>query len=483
MNRNLISLGAMLCGLVAAVILPGNALGLGLFVTAVLIYAVVIAARPAEISIHTLCFGALSAGLVSMVVVRAAGWVVWVDLLAAACFASLAVRGGETWRSLVRGALAVGTSLLRGLGFVLQPLRSRLGPALRGRSAPVMRGVVIGMALLVVFGALFASADRAFLHLASSLFSPDVEVSQFPARVFLLALFTAVAGALVVAGPRFTPATEDDAFGQEKSPRALGFPEWSISLGLLNVLFATFVIVQLTVLFGGRAHVLDTVDLSYAEYARSGFFQLVAVALLALGVIAASVRWASADSRKEIVALRSLMGLLCVFTLVVLGSALKRLMLYEDVYGLTRLRVSVHASILFIAAVFILVIIAGLLWKGSWLPRAFAYLVGISLLTFSLANPEGLIARQNADRFMRTGKVDVGYLQTLSADAALSLDGLNPLDRKCILLRMGMTLSGQDGWAAFNLARNRARSPVETARTSPALGACPDQGYYEFMAP
>ncbi|HYN37310.1 MAG TPA: DUF4173 domain-containing protein [Actinomycetota bacterium] len=466
MTRGSLSLGALGCGLAAALILPGNAPGLGVFVVALTVSGVVLAARPTEPSYHSTFFGVIAIGLASMAVVRSAGWVVGIDLIAAASFASLAVAGGATWRGVVRGAGAAGTALIRGVGFSLEPLRGRVGPAVRGRAAPLLSGLAIGIGLLVVFGALVVSADRAFLHLATRLFSPGVEVSQFPARIYLFVLFAAFTGALIVIGPRYAPALEEGAFEENGSRRSLGPSEWGIALGLLNVLFATFVIVQLTVLFGGRSHVLDTVNLSYAEYARAGFFQLVAVALLVLAVIAASVRWARADSRGQVVALRVMLGLLCVLTLVVLGSALKRLMLYEDVFGLTRLRISVHATILCMALVFLMLIIAGLLWRGDWLPRAFAYLAGVSLLVFSLANPDALIARQNAGRFQRTGNIDVAYLQTLSADAAGSLGGLDPGDRVCVLRAIGETLTSGPGWASFNFARARALSEVQRAETS-----------------
>ena len=80
------------------------------------------------------------------------------------------------------------------------------------------------------------------------------------------------------------------------------------------------------------AHVLDTAGLTYAEYARSGFAQLLAVAALTFAVIAAARRWAAAA------AAAALLAALCVLTLVVLASALKRLGLYEETYGFTRLR-------------------------------------------------------------------------------------------------------------------------------------------------
>ena len=73
--------------------------------------------------------------------------------------------------------------------------------------------------------------------------------------------------------------------------------EWLVPIVVLDALFLTFVTVQLTVLFGGHRHVLGTEGLTYAEYARSGFGQLVVVTLLTLSVVAATVRFAPRHSR------------------------------------------------------------------------------------------------------------------------------------------------------------------------------------------
>ena len=56
-------------------------------------------------------------------------------------------------------------------------------------------------------------------------------------------------------------------------------------LGVLDALFLAFVAVQATVLFGGHAHVLETEGLTYAEYARQGFWQLLWVSALTLLVL------------------------------------------------------------------------------------------------------------------------------------------------------------------------------------------------------
>lgn len=238
----------------------------------------------------------------------------------------------------------------------------------------------------------------------------------------------------------------------------------------MNLLFAGFVGVQMAVLFGGRHHVLDTVGLSYAQYARQGFFQLVGVAALVMLVIAAAIRWARAETGAQRILLRFLLGALCAFTLVILASALRRLTLYEELYGLTRLRISVHAVILWLALLFTMMIVAGLLWRGTWLPRAFVYATAGALLIFSLVNPEGLIARQNVERFRATGSIDLSYLEGLSADAVPALSGLRADMRDCVFEEIGAGLDRAAGWASFNLARARATRVIE--QFDDPVGSC-----------
>jgi hypothetical protein len=53
-------------------------------------------------------------------------------------------------------------------------------------------------------------------------------------------------------------------------------------LGLLDLLFLTFVVIQVRYLFGGAGRVAATAGLTHTEYARRGFFELVTVTALAL---------------------------------------------------------------------------------------------------------------------------------------------------------------------------------------------------------
>jgi hypothetical protein len=226
----------------------------------------------------------------------------------------------------------------------------------------------------------------------------------------------------------------------------------AIGLGALDATFAVFVAIQLTTLFGGHEHVLGTAGLTYAEYARSGFFQLAAVAALTLAVVAAAARWAPGDRLT-----RALLAVLCAFALVVLASALRRLGLYEDAFGATRLRLLVHVALLWLGAVFALVLLAGGLRDGARLPRAIVAVSAATVLGFVVIDPDARIAERNVDRYLETGRLDRATLARLSADAAPAIARLPAPLAACVAADLRAALAAPDGLAGANLARSRAR--------------------------
>jgi hypothetical protein len=251
-----------------------------------------------------------------------------------------------------------------------------------------------------------------------------------------------------------------------RPPRAtLGRTEWIVAIAALDLLFAAFVLVQVTTLFGGDEHVLRTAGLTYAEYARQGFAQLEVVAALTLAVVTAAARWGPPGDRL----LRVLLAVLCVLTLVVLASALKRLGLYEHAFGFTRLRFVVHAQLLWLGALFLSLLVAGAIRRTAWLPRATVALSAAAALVFSISDPDRWIAERNVDRYERTGRIDIHYLRDLSPDAAPVVRRVPPDLAECIAGPMRSQVEGADGLAGANLARARARRAL--ARV-PANAVC-----------
>jgi hypothetical protein len=462
------SIAALSAAVFAGAVLPtdsGPGIAIPLVALAV-VAAVAIIALP-DLGPHGVVFGSLSLILTSVAALRAAEWVVVLDLLFAVALSSYALAGGGTWWETIRGLFLAGGRLHRAPAFLFKPL---VREAKDGRDlGPLVRGVLVSGVLLFVFGALFAGADTAFAQIAGNVVDGALpNVGTLPGRFIAAAVISLFATTLVLVMPRYSPAAEGwlgrlhaadwsrPGSGSADETMRSSRVEWLIPLVALNLLFASFVAIQLTVLFGGRDHVLRTSGLTYAEYARSGFFQLVAVAALVLIVIAmTTVRTRKAtEGDRRIVKL--LLGCLCLLTLVVLASALRRIGLYEDALGFTRLRLFVHGTIFWLGAVFALIILGGIV-GSAWLPRAAIVATAVALLVFTAINPDALIAERNVARFEETGRIDTAYLRTLSADAAPALMELPAARRACALELLGRNLAQPDPWFGWNLGRERAR--------------------------
>ncbi|MEV0224037.1 DUF4173 domain-containing protein [Streptomyces sp. NPDC050704] len=402
-------------------------------------------------------------GLALLIVpaLRDADWPSFLAVVAALAAGSLALHGGRTWTGMLFGPIGLYTSLLTGPAWGWRGLRERFGGA-RGNVGPVLRALAVAAVLLLVFGALFAGADAAFADLLGGLM-PDASVAGTPWHAVLFVI--GVVGALAAAHTAAAPVQWDRV---EVPPgRARGRVEWALPLIVLAALFAVFNAVQLAVLFGGYDAVLEKTGQTYAEYARQGFWQLLVVTLLTLLVIGLALRWAPRDDARDWTLVRAVLGTLCVLALVVVASAVRRMYMYVEAYGLTRLRISVVGVELWLGLVLVLIMAAGI-WGARWLPRAVLAGAAVGVLAFGLVSPDGAIAERNVQRYEETGKFDLDYVRGLSADAVPALDGLQEPVRSCALERIARDLKQEkEPWYATSWGEARARGILDDRPLSP----------------
>ncbi|MCI4063297.1 DUF4173 domain-containing protein [Micromonospora sp. R77] len=408
-----------------------------------------------------LAWTAATVALVGVGTVRAAGWLFVLCVLAAVGTASLAVSGGRTPLGLLTAGVLPPVAAVRALPWAARGLpRQRPDGTSVGR---ILVSVGVSAALLLLFGLLFTSADAVFADLVAGAL-PDAAPPNVFGWVFRLLLVGAVllGGAYLLAAP-------PDLELRAGPARTVGRLEWALPLALLDVLFGAFVLVQLAVLFGGSGHVLRTAGLTYAEYARGGFWQLLTVSALTLLVIAGALRWAPRRTGTDRVLIRVLIGGLTVLSLVVVASALYRMWVYTDAYGATRLRLVVATAELWLGLLFVLVGVATIRLRGDWLPRLALGTAVVALLGLAVVNPDRSVADWNVDRYRRTERLDVAYLSQLSADAVPALDRLPEPMRSCALRDIAGQLPA-DGWRSGNLGRARARALL---RSDPVTADCP----------
>ncbi|MEO6713816.1 MAG: DUF4173 domain-containing protein, partial [Mycobacteriales bacterium] len=462
---------AAIAGLVGAIAVPDAPPGLGLAVTTLAIAAALLPAMRARATWWSRSAGAGAVLLAGLSVVRDAEWLIALDLVAAFALGSMALAGGRTFRELIKGSASVVIAGPMAPAHLAKPVLARLAVPRTRKLGPAIRAGLVSALVLIVFGALFASADAVFDDLADRLVPPlDVELA--PSRVIVFLLVAGLVGAGALVATRVQPvglsgglsgfadlllAPLDPERVQVRPARI----EWMAPLVVLNLLFAVFVGVQFAAFFGGRDHLVRTPGLTAAEYARSGFFQLLTVCLLTLAVVALAVRWVDASERAR---LRLLLGPLCLLTGVVLVSAAHRLHHYQEAFGYTRLRLVVDVSLAVIGVVLALLMVAGALWRAGWMPRAVLAAAIGGLLALNVMNADAFIARRNIERARAGAQLDTDYLSGLSADAAGELVSLPDAARSCALSRLRARLDRLDdaGWRGANMSRRSAREVLDT---------------------
>ncbi|WP_024801562.1 DUF4153 domain-containing protein [Nocardia sp. BMG51109] len=396
-------------------------------------------------------WAALTVALLSVGTWRASGWLFACCLAAATVTGSLALVGRRSAFGMWFDAFAVPWSALTVPPWLFRAASSR-GGGTRGVRVGVSLAVTVVM--LAVFVPLLAGADAVFASLLSAAV-PDLDAASAAKGLAAFGIAAGVvAGALyLLAGPP-PPATRQE--GADRRGLRWRTAEWALPVGTLTVLFAVFVAVQLATLFGGDDYVQRTAGLTYAEHARQGFWQLSAVTILTLAVIAAVLRWAVQDRGTDRNRLRALLGAVAVLTLVIIASALYRMWTYQQAYGFTVLRLLVEVCELWIGLVYVLVLAGLIRLRRRWLPRAVIGTAAVTLLALAVVNPERLIADRNIDRRQAGKNIDTVYLSGLSADLAPAVARL-PEPQRAPVLEAIRAHSDGSGWQSWNLAREGLR--------------------------
>lgn len=160
-------------------------------------------------------------------------------------------------------------------------------------------------------------------------------------------------------------------------------------------------------------------EFSYAEYAREGFFQLCAVSVINLIIIIMTVLFMRCKNGRPPVLLKILSVIFSVFTLILISTAISKMVMYIDIYGLTQKRVYATWLMAVLAIIFILIALKQFIPKLN-AAAASIFVCVVLFAVLSLSNVDALIARYNVNRYINGSleSVDVDALEDLG-DAAI----------------------------------------------------------------
>jgi hypothetical protein len=374
---------------------------------------------------------------------------------------------------LTRATIRAGSTVAAGAFPWLAEWKPNPAAETAWRWKAVFIGVGIAIPVSAVFTGLLANADPLFERAVNTLFSWNGQLVA--THVALSAGFTWLASGYLIGFRRPQPASPVGNVPSPSSlfstiapvvPQRLGLIEIGIPLSVLAGIFAVFVGLQARYYFGGVSVVLSTAGLGWGEYARRGFFELVAVTVLVLPLLLAADAAIDRDDSRTMRGFRSLAVILLGLVSLIAASAVYRLWLYYGVYGLSPTRIYAAALMLWITTV--------LGWFSATVlrerrgPFAIGALVSglVVLAGLNIANPDALVARVNLRRAAEGANVDIELLRRLSPDAAPALvNSLRQLPeaQRC---KMAMAVSTHwrdaqlEDWRAWSIARRRATTAL-----------------------
>ena len=469
------AIAALAFGVATDLLLRGP-VGIGLLVLSLAASAAVIAlCRP---RLHAVAFFVAATILMAFSAIRSSQILVALDLAAAlalfaagAAFAKEGSPAATGFRGYIVRSLSVGRALPAGVVVPVAPFARAASSGNRVRRLP--RLALIVAPVVTIFLVLLGSADAVFAHYLRTSLNAVPATRGLPTQLALIALGAIALATLLVRSASHIPITEGAA--SPRSGFALTRGEWMLLLGAVDAVFAAFVLVQLTYFFGGTTLVLHQEGLTFAEYARNGFAQLVVAAILTGALIATVWSFGRRENRRDGRTFSWLAGLLVVLTLVVLASAFRRLMLYEGAFGWTWPRLLGHATVVFLAGA----LTCALAWiarrRGRWLATAVLVTALVTLLGLNVLDPDRFIAQRNIARYDAIGVLDTSELLQLSPDATPTIVHALPYLPHGARKALGSELACQreelaqvSGLGSWNLSRTHALTSLEGVD----LGAC-----------
>ena len=395
------------------------------------------------------------------------GWIILAVLVLFAIGTRLAADGRADGMGAAFMASAPGVAVGRGLVEVERRVTESIASMSTDRSRPWVRGAVIALPVVVLFALLLADADPLFAAIRHGL-RETLAAWNFLPRVGLFA--TLLTAALGAGGLALRGGAAPSVYPLRRVAQRLGLTERLIVLVAVTLLFAVFLLLQLSYLFGNAPAVSGS-GVTFAEYARRGFNELTIVATLcALLVIALDGRARGGDGER---AVRVVAIALVAETLLLLVSAFRRVWLYETAYGFTTTRLYAQAHMILIAST--LALLAWEIERGldpKRLARRAAALAGLTFASLIYWNHEAWIVRVNVARARGTGTLDATYLvRGLSPDALPALVEAQASAPEALALPLRQALRERYGsvrvrpcfWFEANVRQRQAVRALERA--------------------
>ncbi|WP_410770148.1 DUF4153 domain-containing protein [Fontibacillus sp. BL9] len=352
----------------------------------------------------------------------------------------------------------------------------KMGDRSRKMAGKVLLGLLIALPLLIIVVSLLTSADSSFERLLSGI--PDWLNRWFSFGEIVFRLAWIVLIGLLLFGYLWGFVSPRPEQPEQREGEAAGVPGVNVRgvdasnieikfdpvitatvLIVVNIVYLLFVSLQFSYLFGAWRGMLPEGS-TYAEYARSGFLELVFVTAINFAILIGTLVFSGQAGHWLRKWNNWMLYILVGCSCVMLVSAYTRLIMYEQAYGYTYIRFLVHAFMIFLALLFLC---AGLRIYFASIPllKCFVVIGLVAYVAINYANMDRVIATKNMELYKESGTIDARYLTGLSADVVPQLirfsrdKDLDDLNRQ-LYERWEPLMKKESEWPSFNAANSRA---------------------------
>jgi len=205
-------------------------------------------------------------------------------------------------------------------------------------------------------------------------------------------------------------------------------------------------------------------NISYAQYARHGFFELCAVAIINFLIILFSDIFVKQPERKRPRFITGYIITLSIFTLVLIATSMSKMYLYIRIYGLTVKRMYPSVFMLFLATVFLFILLNCFVKKFNFIKStAVIFVVLFFLSTFGNFNE--ICAKYNIAMYQNGDLQSIDFTPFYDTPGAVkyvlplaySKDAEIAKEANSFLQTMGAQLNTPLTWKDFNFVSQNAK--------------------------
>lgn len=207
-------------------------------------------------------------------------------------------------------------------------------------------GVICAVPVLIVVVPLLMSSDSAFEGFIDNIFS---NVFQSVLKILfgiLLSVFVITYGF----------SMRKDRVGFLKPSEFNGIDNTYIVsfLSVISICYLMYLFSQLAYFFSALGGFLpEGYVFTVAQYARRGFFEMAAISAINMLIVFFCVTLSRKNDGKLSIGIRILCSFIIVFTILIITTAISKMVLYIGSFGMTVLRITTSSFMVFLAVVFI----------------------------------------------------------------------------------------------------------------------------------